>query len=45
MGHNTIISYEFGFNECGGELTVNGYGGFDEVYEGVGKMHGNFRQY
>jgi len=23
MGHNTIISYEFGFDEkCGGELTV-----------------------
>lgn len=43
MGHNTIISYEFGFDEkCGGELTVNGYGGCDEViYEGAGKMYDN----
>jgi len=39
MGHNTIISYEFGFDKCGGELIVNGYGGCDGVnYEGTGKI-------
>lgn len=37
MGHNTII-YEFGFDECGGELTVNGYGGCDgTITKGRGK--------
>lgn len=46
MGHNTIISYKFGFDKCGGEFKVNGYDGFDRVdYEGTEKIYGNFRQH